>query len=196
MDECFPPHHPLSKIVNRKTIKVSYSTTPNMAKIISSRNSKILSEKEAPKRACSCPKNATCPLNGQCLESSIVYHAKITQSDQKVTNYIGMTSTEFKKRLGVHRQTFKDQTVSQTSLSKHIHTLKSQNIDYEITWEIMDKAKKFSPVSNVCSLCDREKFRILFNPELAELNSKSEFYSHCIHKKSRLLVKKRKKGHG
>ena len=99
VDECFPPHHPLSKIVNRKTIKVSYSTTPNMAKIISSRNSKILSEKEAPKRACSCPKNATCPLNGQCLESSIVYNAKITQSqsDQKVTNYIGMTSTEFKQ---------------------------------------------------------------------------------------------------
>ena len=77
-------------------------------------------------------------MNGQCLENSIVYHAKITQSDQKVTNYIGMTSTEFKKRLGVHRQTFKDHTVSQTSLSKHIHTLKSQNIDYEITWNIVD----------------------------------------------------------
>ena len=83
--------------MNRKTIKISYSTTPNMAKIISSTNSEILSEQEAPKRTCNCPKNAACPLNGQCLENNIVYHAKITQSDQKVTNYIGMTSTEFKK---------------------------------------------------------------------------------------------------
>ena len=103
------------------------------------------------------------------------------------TNYVGMTSTDFKSRLGVHRQTFKNEKVSQTSLSKHIHTLKSKNID---------KARKFSPISNVCSLCDREKFRILFNPELADLNSKSEFYSHCIHKKSRLLVKRKKKGPG
>ena len=113
-----------------------------------------------------------------------------------MTNYVGMTSTDFKSRLGVHRQTFKNQKVSQTSLSKHIHTLKSKNIDYEINWRIIDKARKFSPISNVCSLCDREKFRILFNPELADLNSKSEFYSHCIHKKSRLLVKRKKKGPG
>ena len=126
VDECFPPHHPLAKIVNRKTIKVSYSTTPNMEKIISSRNSKILSEQEVPKRSCSCPKNAICPLDGQCLESNIIYHAKVQQSDQKVTNYIGMTSTDFKSRLGVHRQTFKDEKVSQTSLSKQIHLLKKK----------------------------------------------------------------------
>ena len=30
IDEYFPPYHKLSKIINRKTIKVSYSTTPNM----------------------------------------------------------------------------------------------------------------------------------------------------------------------
>ena len=54
-------------------------------------------------------------------------------------------------------------------------------------------------MSNVCNLCDSEKFHILFHPELSDLNSKSEFYSHCRHIKSKLLVKKqkrRKKGHG
>ena len=111
-----------------------------------------------------------------------------------------MTSTEFKARLGTQTQTFKDQEVSQTSLSKHIHLLKEKNIDFEVTWNIIDRGRPFTPVSNVCNLCDSEKFHILFHPELSDLNSKSEFYSHCRHIKSKLLVKKqikrRKKGHG
>ena len=61
VDECFPPHHPLIKIVNRKTIKVSYSTTLNMAKIISSRNSKILSEQEDQKEPAAAPKTPHAP---------------------------------------------------------------------------------------------------------------------------------------
>ena len=36
--KCFPPGHPLRKIFNRNTIKVGYSCTPNMAAIISGRN--------------------------------------------------------------------------------------------------------------------------------------------------------------
>ena len=101
-----------------------------------------------------------------------------------------------KARLGAHRQTFKDQTKSQTSLSNHIHKLKSENIGFEIKWRLVDKGKPFTPVSNVCTLCNKEKYHILFNPELADLNSKSEFYSHCRHKKSKLLVKKERKRKG
>ena len=196
VDECFPPHHKLSKIINRKTIKVSYSTTPNMERIISGNNSKISKQNEAPPRKCSCPKNASCPLNGQCLEENIVYHAKVTQSDQKQRNYIGLTSTNFKARLGQHKQTFKDNSKSQTSLSNHIHKLESENIQFEINWSIIDKGKSFTPVTNVCTLCNKEKYHILFNPKLADLNSKSEFFSHCRHKRSRLLIKPKRKGHG
>ena len=192
VDECFPPQNPLSKIFNRQTIKVSYSTTANMEKIISSANSKVLKAEETPKRSCSCPKNSICPLNGQCLEKGIVYHAKVTQSNQKVTNYIGQTSTDFKSRHYVHEQTFRDLTVSQTALSKHIHELKSKDIDYEISWRIVGRGKEFSPVTNVCTLCDCEKYFILFHPDLADLNKKNEFYSHCMHKKSKLLIKKKR----
>ena len=194
VDECFPPGNPLSKIINRQTVKIGYSTTPNMAKIISGRNKKLLNAEEAPSKLCNCPKTKEkCPLNGKCLEKNIVYHAKVSQSDNKVTNYVGMTSTDFKARLGTHTQTFKDQEVSQTSLSKHIHFLKEKNIDFEITWSIIDRGRPFTPVSNVCNLCDSEKFNILFHPELSDLNSKSEFYSHCRHIKSKLLVKTQKK---
>ena len=196
VDECFPPNHKLSKIINRKTIKVSYSTTQNMQKLISGKNSKILSQEENISRKCNCPKNATCPLNGQCLENNIIYHAKVTQRNQRNRNYIGLASTDFKARLGVHKQTFKDKTKSQTSISNHIHELKSENIDFEISWRIVEKGSTFTPVTNVCNLCNKEKFHILFNPGLADLNSKSEFFSHCRHKRSRLLVKRPKKGHG
>ena len=44
IDESFPPGNPLRKIFNRQTVKVSYSTTPNMAQIISGKNKKILQE--------------------------------------------------------------------------------------------------------------------------------------------------------
>ena len=39
VDECFPPENPLSKIFNRKSVKVSYSTTPQ---IIAGKMQKLL----------------------------------------------------------------------------------------------------------------------------------------------------------
>ena len=42
LDQHFPKDHPLHKILNRNTVKMSYRTTPNMKKIISAHNSKIL----------------------------------------------------------------------------------------------------------------------------------------------------------
>ena len=120
----------------------------------------------------------------------------MTQSNQRNRNYIGLASTDFKKRLAQHKQTFKDKAEGQTSISNHIHDLKSKNIDFEIKWRIVDKGSPFNPATNVCNLCNKEKYHILFNPNLADLNSKSEFFSHCRHKRSRLLVKKPKKGPG
>ena len=38
-------------------------------------------------------------------------------------------------------------------------------------------------------LCNKEGFYIIFEPHLAELNSRSELLSTCMHKKSNLLFK-------
>ena len=122
-----------------------------MERIISGKNSEISKQNEVPPRKCSCPKNASCPLNGQCLEDNIVYHAKVTSSDQKQRNYIGLTSTDFKARLAQHKQTFKNDSKSQTSLSNHVHKLESENMQYEINWSIIDKGKSFTPVTDVCT---------------------------------------------
>ena len=193
IDKCFPKNHPLHKIVNRNTVKVSYSCTPNMENIISGRNAKILAKPEPEKRACSCPATKTCPLDGKCLTDNLVYHATVTEENQIVRNYTGLTSTTFKKRLGVHTQTFNDPTVSQTSLSKHIWELKKKNIEYTLKWRLVDRAKPFSPVTGICALCIREKFYIMFRPNQADLNSRNEMFNNCRHKQSQLLVEKERK---
>ena len=42
--DCFPEGHPLHKIFNKNTVKVSYKTTPNVKQLISSHNSTILKQ--------------------------------------------------------------------------------------------------------------------------------------------------------
>ena len=122
----------------------------------------------------------------------------MTQENGTKDTYIGNT-THFKKRLAVHTQSFNSIQVSQTALSNHIHKLKSKNIKYSVTWKRIDRGFPFSPVTNQCHLCTKEKFNILFQPELATINSRNEMYASCAHKKSVLLIPKprgRKKGPG
>ena len=189
IDECFPPYHPLHKVFNRKNVKVGYSTTPNIAQIISAKNSKLLNPPEPEKRNCSCPKTKECPLDKKCLSEGIIYQATVTEPTAEPRTYIGLCSTDFKKRLGVHRDAFKnpDKLSIQTSLSKHIHKIKSKNIEPSIAWKLIDRGKTFSPVTNVCQLCTREAYHIISKPESANLNFKSEIFSACRHLKSKLL---------
>ena len=81
IDKCFPPGHPLKNLINRNTVKVSYSCTSNMEKIISSRNSKILALPQAEKRKCNCPQNTPCPLDGKFLTENLIYQATVTKDD-------------------------------------------------------------------------------------------------------------------
>ena len=189
IDKCFPPSHPLSKIFNRKTVKVSYSTTPNMAKIIAGQNAKVLREKENQKKECNCTKNKTCPLDKKCQTKNLIYQATVKKPNNEKSFYIGLTSTDFKKRLGVHHQSFRDPEVNQTSLSKHIWKLRSQGIEPEVTWKLIDRGKPYSPDHNVSQLCIKERFYIIFRPEMATINSRKEIFNSCIHKKSALLIK-------
>ena len=192
IDKHFPPDNPLSKLINRNTVKVSYMCTPNLAMKISAHNSKILNELQPkPKvRTCSCPKNAVCPLDGQCLEKNIVYQATVSSSDGAIEKYVGLTAPPFKKRLGNHKKSFKHEKYAhETTLSSYIWKLKDRNLDFDIKWKLMARATPFSPITNVCNLCTREKYFILFRPETATINSRNEINSHCRHKQSMLLDK-------
>ena len=163
-----------------------------MAKIINSKNAKILaSEKNENEnfKECSCPKNKECVLEEKCLQKNLVYNAKVT-SEKEVKNYIGLCSTDFKSRLAVHKQSFKDGKTNQTSLSKYITKLKNEKIEYDLKWKIIDRGKTYSPVTNTCQLCIKEAYHIIFNPQLSDLNSKSELFASCRHKKSELICNK------
>ena len=77
----FPKSNPLSKIINRNTVKMSYSCTPNMSRIISAHNSKVLnSENNQSEKKCNCGKKV-CPLQGNCMLDNIIYHATVTSKE-------------------------------------------------------------------------------------------------------------------
>ena len=167
-----------------------------MQRIIASKNTKILSIEQAPHRTCNCRKTNPCPLQGKCLVTNIIYNATVTQEDGNTKKYIGNT-TNFKARIATYKQSFETDGLYPTALSRHIHKLKKKNITHNVTWKIVDRGNPFSPVSNVCHLCTKEKFYILFKPELSQLNSRTEMFANCAHKQSVLLVpKERKKGPG
>ena len=71
--------------------------------------------------------------------------------------------------------------------SNHIWDLKDENIQFSITWQVLEKSKSFNPISLQCLLCLSEATQILTKPNLATLNSRSETYGFCRHRKKYLL---------
>ena len=196
MDKHFPPGNPLHQIFNRNKVKMSYRCTPNLARKISAHNSKILNknaEKEnemATKIDCNCRKKDECPVENKCMQDGVVYQATIKRGDNKVDTYIGLSATPFKDRWRNHKSNFKTRNPKNTTgLSKYIWNLQDQNIQYEISWKIVSRAKPFNHVTNVCNHCTRETYFIIFKPDMASLNKQTEIAGPCVHKHSKLLKK-------
>ena len=192
LNNCFKPGHQLHKIMNRNTIKISYSCMPNMKQAISTHNKAIIEKTNPTPTAptnCNCRKKDTCPLNGECLTPSIIYQATVTRHDSNKDNtYIGLTDNSFKTRYNGHVNSFKHSSKrNSTTLSQHIWSLKDKAIQYSIKWKILAKAKSFSTASKRCNLCIREKYFIICKPNMASLNTRNELASECRHKKRHLL---------
>ena len=197
LKNCFPPDNKLHKILNQNTVKISYSCMPNIKQIINSKNKSILrkTEEQKQKKMCNCRKGKTCPMNGKCLASEIVYQAVVTREDnQSKESYIGITANTFKTRYGTHTASINPENPNKdknsTALSKHILKLDHDKIEHNVTWKILDKAKKYSPSSKVCQLCLREKFYIICKPDMGTLNIRTEVTSPCIQRKYDLLCNK------
>ena len=170
-----------------------------MASIVAKNNSKVLSSTQGRNpndEKCNCRNKAECPLPGKCQIKSVIYQATV-KTTNTTENYIGLTANTFKERFGRHKTTFKYiERKKETTLSKHIWELKSQNTPFDLEWKILARAEAFSPVTGFCQLCTREKYLIAFKPELGSLNSRNELLNSCRHKRTSLLTKtktKRKK---
>ena len=192
IDTCFPPTNPLRKILNRSTVKVSYRCMPNMGQVLAKHNAKVSKQMGVPDppAGCNCRGGPSeCPLSGQCLTEQLVYQATVVRGDtQQVETYTGLTGGRFKTRFNKHMSDFRNEASEKaTTLSKHIWGLKRQNIPYNISWKKLAKSRVFNPVTKTCQLCLMEKYLIMFAPQGATLNRRSELFNTCRHRLKDLL---------
>ena len=138
-------------------------------------------------KTCNCSKanRSTCPLKGNCLVCCLVYRATVTRMDNcNCETYTGVTAGTFKCRWygHCHDMTHRpDEEHQGTTLSNHVWKLKDQSVQYKIDWAVVTKSADFNPATGICRVCLEEKFFIMFCPEGATLNQRSEFFTHCRH---------------
>ena len=169
----------MHKILNKNTVKVSYSCKKDMDSIISGHNHNILNPKEK-SFGCNCRKKDSCPLNGKCLTTKLIYYAgvsKETNSDQKV--YFGLAETTFKERYNNHKRDVKHIKYQyNTESTKYIWSLKNNIIKCNIQWKVVDKV--YSNANwTMCKLYLREKLWIINHiSDYNIMNKKSELINN------------------
>ena len=132
--------------------------------------------------------NGQCPLDTQnCQTKQVIYRATVTDEEKKVNTYTGLTRNTFKKWYDGHTYTFNHRDAPSTTLSTHLWKLRNRNKNFEIKWQLVDRAQDFNPITRKCRLCLKEKFYIIFQPEGVSLNKRSELYSSCRHRLRLLL---------
>ena len=84
---------------------------PNFGSIINSHNKKIINSNipKQPASTCNCHLKPSCPLNGDCMQSSVVYICKADTSNviENHPRYIGLTENTFEDRFYRHENSFK-----------------------------------------------------------------------------------------
>jgi predicted GIY-YIG superfamily endonuclease len=192
IDLHFPKNSELHKFYNRNTIKVSYSTMPNIGSLIQSHNKKVLGEGNFPKlKDCMCQQKGNCPLNDTCRTANIIYKAVVTlDADKSEHAYIGLTAQEFKTRFHQHTHQIEHREAKGTSLSEFIWKQKDQDKVFNLKWSIESFAKPYCQNTKKCQLCLVECVKIIearkSNAQLS-LNKKNEIFGKCRHRRKVLL---------
>lgn len=163
----------------------------NVKDHISKNNAKVYNEssKQATdERKCDCTRKfkGNCPLQGNCLQKSVVYQAHIkNKNNNKTMIYTGMTKNSFKSRFLAHNAAIvKRPTMEKvTTLASHVWELKDNNIPFDIKWSIKTKAYAFSSGSKSCDLCLSEKMTIILADPHHSLNQRDELLAKCVHKR-------------
>ena len=154
---------------------------PNMTKFLSKHNSQI-SRPNRPTQTrtsmCNCNKKDECPLPGRCLTDKVVYTATVTDENDNVENYTGLTCKTFKERHYKHKNSFKYQNSdNSTTLSSNVWGLNDRGLPYSIELDMIDRAPPFNLNSRKSRLCLKEKYHIMFSRDVASLNLRSEMFN-------------------
>ena len=189
IDKHFPINNPLHKILNRKTVKLSYSCTPNMHTIMQTHNKKLLSvDQQDANGRCNCQVKESCPVPGECCRAKVVYHATVKHDNGTNAEYIGCTEPAFKKRYGNHKKSFKLPTYkSETTLSSYVWD-QGLNPNPNISWKFLQQCDTYDAGKKSCDLCLSEKFHIIKNLHQANIiNKRTDIGNKCPHRRKRTL---------
>ena len=163
IDNEFTRTHPLRKIFNRNTLKISYSCMSNIKRIIDGHNKvtmrKSRDAEKTPERKCNCRKPEECPLSGNCLATSVIYQATVTSDNSTKETYVGLTEGAFKVRYANHKTTFNyAEKRNVTELSDSVWQLKEQGTPVNIQWKVLKHALPYKNATKRCTLCLYEKY--------------------------------------
>ena len=192
LDRHFPKSHKLHKIFNRNNVKISYSSMSNFSSFINSHKKKIINSNipKQPAPTCNCRLKSSCPLNGNCMQSSLVYicEADTPNVIENHPHYIGLTRNTFKDRFYKHKNSFKYESKRDAAeLSNFLWENKHTSTETNLVRNILDKARAYRPETKGCLLRLTEKYHIIFS-KLNLLNSTNEFVTKCRHENKFYLV--------
>ena len=192
----FPNDHPLHKIINKNTIKVSYRCMPNLKQHIDKHNSQVLNNNNQTLVGCNClaSRKEDCPIPGRCTTENVVYRAVIRRHDTSTVDcYTGLTGNKFKDRYNKHQSDIRLGKRTASKLASHVCRLKDENIQHDISWDIVARAPSFNPTNKMCRLCLTEAYHIMFSSGGANLNKRDELFGFCKHRWKNLMWKKKLK---
>ena len=125
LNKHFPRRHKFNKIFNKNTVKLSCSSTKNMASLIATHNRSILNPNDQV-YGCNCRVRNDCHLQYKCLTSGIVYQKTLTNNNDDAEKiYYGLCETTFKERYRNHTSPFRhDKNRDETKFSNYIWELR------------------------------------------------------------------------
>ena len=184
----FPRSHKLSKIFNLNTIKISYSSMPNVKNLIKQRNSKTLNkDRDKMQRPFNCRIKESCPLNSKCLHQCMVCKAEVS-TNTTYKEYYRASEKEFKPRYNNHKQSFRNISHgNDMELSKYLWTLKTNGTDYHLKWGIKSYACRYKCGTRRCDLCLTEKMIIALADSKFLFNKWTELIWKCRHRSKFIL---------
>ena len=203
---------------NRQKVKISYSTMPNMKRIITGHNRRMTDPEEGLKLE-NCDRKGNCKdqcfeEGGKCQSRCTVYQASLQYEEPHSSIpaikipvskiYTGLSGNKLRERYNHHHWTFSNQknnpfnqdlagrnaNLQNTTLSTHIWKLKQRKIDYDIKWRIAKQAPVYSKESGGCQLCLEEKTFIMYADKEKSLNKRTEIMQKCRHREDHLLKNK------
>ena len=162
-----------------------------MSSLINKHNRKLLKQSNtATAKKCNCQGGLkNCPVDGRCQESDIIYNADIKVEGEEDKLYIGATATDFKKRYGNHKSSFKNETYKHsTMLSTYVWNIKENtNKQPQVKFNIKKNILSYRPEIEKCNLCIGEKKEILLADENKIINRNDEILTKCRHRNKYLL---------